>query len=85
LGFQRTQAARFSFLLAIPTIAGALVLNTAKLSALSMPALDLLLLGCTLAFVSSWIAMALMMKLLQRIGFMPFCLYRIGLGLLLVL
>lgn len=82
LGFTRPEAARFSMLMAIPVIlAGGLFAllklitdgeGTASLSD------GLWVVG--LSFVAAYVAIAIFMKLIARISFFPFMLYRIALG-----
>ena len=42
------------------------------------------LIGGILAFVSAWVAILLMMKWLRHASFLPFVLYRLALGALLL-
>ncbi|WP_193184021.1 undecaprenyl-diphosphate phosphatase [Nisaea sediminum] len=81
LGFERADAARFSLLLAIPAIAGAGTLSGIELwqsgdVQLTRDAFT----AAGLAFVSALVAIVLMMAWLRRAGFMPFVVYRILLG-----
>jgi undecaprenyl-diphosphatase len=88
LGYSRTEAARYSLLLAIIAIGGAGVLGMIDLAQQGDIALgiDVFIMGF-LAFVSGLVAIALMMKWLSRSTFMPFALYRVilGAGLLILL
>ncbi|MEH6518420.1 MAG: undecaprenyl-diphosphate phosphatase [Halioglobus sp.] len=84
LGLSRPDAARFSFLLSIPVISGAGLLKTTELVK-SGVAVDWLLLGAA-AFTASVVAfasIALFLRLLDRVGLMPFVYYRIALALVL--
>ncbi|MCW8915158.1 MAG: undecaprenyl-diphosphate phosphatase [Magnetovibrio sp.] len=81
LGMERPDCARFSMLLSIPTIVGAGVLKGLELyKAGDVVAMDAALTGAGMAFVSAFIAIALMMVWLKRASFTPFVLYRIALG-----
>jgi undecaprenyl-diphosphatase len=86
LGLERTEAAKFSMLLAIPTILGAGCLaacklfNTGSLSEV-VYAID----GITYSFISSIIAIYMMMWWLRNKTFLPFVIYRIILGTFLLL
>lgn len=84
LGLSRTACARFSFLLSIPTIAGAAVLSLKDLLESGVP-VDWLGLG--IGFVAAAVAaracIHYFLTLLDRVGFMPFVIYRLGLGTLL--
>ncbi|MGP1256035.1 MAG: undecaprenyl-diphosphate phosphatase [Kiloniellales bacterium] len=85
LGFERSEAARFALLLAIPAIAGA-----GSLAGLDLYQTGDLSLGrdaaiaAALAFVAALIAIAAMMAWLRRASFTPFVVYRILLGILLL-
>jgi len=85
LGWTRPEAARFSMLLAIPTIlalgffagiglvregAGADMVSAGIVAALS--------------FLSAYVAIAFMMKLTQRVSFTPFVIYRIIFGVVIL-
>lgn len=85
LGFGREAAARFSFLLSIPLILAAGLLKTLELveqgGATDWAAIAL---GTALSFVSAVICIHLFLKFLERLGLMPFVIYRLVLGLLLI-
>jgi undecaprenyl-diphosphatase len=88
LGFTPDAAARFSFLLAIPIIAAA-----GGYGALRVATGDTdiqwgqFLLALGLAAVAGWVCIAAFLALLERVGLMPFVIYRLllGVGLLWVL
>lgn len=81
LGVERSEAARFSFLMAIPTIFGAGLLEGYKVwqSGDVTLAYDAAL-GGALAFVFGLAAIAFMMAWLRRASFTPFVIYRLVLG-----
>ncbi len=84
LGLDRESAARFSFLLSIPTILGAGTFMTLELLASEEGVVWLDLgLGAVLSFVSAYICIALFLKWISRIGMLPFVIYRLILGALL--
>lgn len=86
LGLRRDEAARFSMLLSIPTILGAGALLALNLVEHSQAGIDSqILLAAGLAFVSALIAIALMMRWLQRASYTPFVVYRCVLGLALLI
>ena len=87
MGINRVDAARFSLLLAIVAISGAGALGGFDLWRTGDMALGFdVLVAVTLAFLSAWAAIALMMRWLERASFTVFALYRVVLGgLLLVL
>jgi undecaprenyl-diphosphatase len=81
LGYERPEAAKFSMLLSIPTIAAggvwlALKLREAQDAQLTNDAL----LGAGLAFFAGLAAIAIMMAWLRRATFTPFVIYRLILG-----
>ena len=85
LGYNRSECAHYSLLLGIIAISGAGVLG--GLNLLEDPTTTLsqdVIIAAILAFISGYIAIALMMKWLSRASFTPFAIYRIimGIGLL---
>ena len=84
LGFKRDEAARFSFLLGIPAIAGAGLLKGRKMleSETGIPVDVYLAVGLT--FLASIASIAFLMMLLRRMSFLPFVLYRLALGTVLL-
>ncbi len=84
MGYARPEAARFSFLLGIPAIAGAgiLVLGEAMTAGETISA-DALLTG-VLTFFTALGAIAFLMALIRRMSFLPFVIYRLILGVFLL-
>ncbi len=81
MGMERSEAARFSMLLSIPTIIGAGGLagwDVYQAGDMRLGA-DMAL-AAGLSFATAFIAIALMMAWLKRSGFAPFVLYRFVLG-----
>ena len=85
LGFDADSAARFSFLLSIPVIAAAGGFGTLRLLANGTPT-DWLQFGLAVIFsaLAGWACIAAFLALLQRIGLLPFVIYRLALGVLLL-
>jgi undecaprenyl-diphosphatase len=81
MGVERPEAARFSFLMAVPAILGAGALEGWKLwqSGDTSMAGDAVVTGA-FAFVFGLAAIAFMMAWLRRASFTPFVLYRLALG-----
>lgn len=78
LGMDRQAAARFSFLLSIPVIAGAGSLKTWDLVSSSLDVdWQLLGLGAVVSGLTAYGCIALFLRLLDRIGMMPFVYYRV--------
>ncbi len=84
-GMSRQAAARFSFLLSIPVILLAGGYKTVKLlqqgNGVDWLALGL---GYTLSALSAYVCIYYFLKLLERIGMMPFVFYRLAQGLILL-
>ena len=80
-GVVRLEAARFSFLLSIPTIAGAAILTIADLMSEPEPArwLDLSI-GAGLAALSAYLCISAFISLVERTGMLPYVIYRLLLG-----
>ena len=84
LGFERKAAARYSFLLSIPVITAAgLRSAAAALEASETTDWAALSLGAAVAAVSAYLTVHFFLKLMERIGLLPFVLYRLVLGALL--
>ncbi len=81
-GADREAAFRFSFLASIPAVLGALILEFSKLPGLSPPQIGYLLLGCVSAFVSGWIALVVLRKIIQRAKLSLFGYYCLAIALL---
>lgn len=83
-GLKREHAARFSFLLSVPVIALAGVVKGLDLYKSSEPVMwDLLMIGASLSAVVAYLSIGWFLKLLEKIGMMPFVYYRIFLGIIL--
>tara|TARA_R110002072_G_scaffold217185_1_gene374760 strand:- start:7980 stop:8825 length:846 start_codon:yes stop_codon:yes gene_type:complete len=83
LGLGRSESARFSMLMSIPVIAAFAVISVIELMGESgTGAADLHdgLIVAGLSFVSALGAIAVLMRLVDRVGFLPFVIYRIALG-----
>jgi undecaprenyl-diphosphatase len=82
----RTQAAEFSFFLAVPTMAAASAYKLLKdYKHFNSDNIDILLVGNLVAFVVAMIAIKTFITFLQKHGFRLFGWYRIVLGLVLVI
>lgn len=85
LGYKRVEAARFSFLLSIPAVAGAGVLIVPEiLEAGATLALDALIAGF-LTFLSAFATMAFLMNFLKKASMMVFVIYRVAMGVALLI
>lgn len=84
LGFKRTEAARFSFLLGIPAMAGAGLLSLLEIAKADNPGLwhDAAI-AVGFSFLAGLAAIHFMMRWLRNAGLMPFVIYRLILGVFL--
>ncbi len=85
LGFSRVSAARFSFLMAMPAIALPGLLKGAELAS-SAVAIDwsILILGAGLSAIIAFACMHWFMRFVERVGMIPFVIYRILLAIIIV-
>lgn len=83
LGFERAEAARFSFLLGIPAIAAAGLVTMLEFVEAGEGIPTDALLAAFLTFFSALAAIALLMAIVKRTSFLVFVIYRLALGLLL--
>ena len=88
-GVSRTASAEFSFFMAIPIMAGASLLKIAKfiLKGYTASTYEILLLfiGLVVAFLVSLVCIRFLMQFVKRHSFAPFGIYRIVLGVLVLL
>lgn len=85
LGYNRTDAARLSMLMSIPTIiASAVLLGADVVGSADVEMAKTAAIGAAFSFVAALAALGLMMRLLRSISFTPYVLYRIVLGVVLL-
>jgi undecaprenyl-diphosphatase len=81
LGMNRQSAARFSFMMSIPIIASAGLLKGVELiGGTSQVDISYLALGVAVSGVSAYVCIAAFLRLLDKVGFMPFVYYRVALA-----
>lgn len=86
LGFSRASAARFSFLLSIPLILAAGGLKFLELiSSNTEVDWSAIISGVVLSAFSAYLCIYLFLKWLNKIGFLPFMIYRLVLGVALLI
>lgn len=89
LGVSRTAAAEFSFFLAVPVMFGASGLKLLKFflkgNVFSFDEIMILLVGCVTAFLVSVAAIKFLMSFVRRHSFASFGIYRIILGIVVIL
>ncbi len=84
LGYGRVEAARFSFLLSIPAVAGAGVLIVPDLMAADSGLLVEALITGALTFLAAFATMHFLMRFLNKASMMVFVVYRIAMGVALL-
>ena len=80
LGYERVEAARFSFLLALPAVAGAGTLAVLDLAEASVQMQWDALVAGAMTFVTAFATMAFLMRFLRHASMLVFVLYRVALG-----
>ena len=83
MGYTRTAAARYSFLLSVPAIFASGLFKLQGISAGDGPGLGVTLLATLLAFVSGYASIAWLLRYVSRNSYLPFVVYRVALGVLL--
>ena len=88
-GLTRKRAAEFSFFLAVPTMAGATLLDLLDLlkgdtSWATTHNITMLILGCVVAFIVALLAMKWFVNFLTKYGFKAFGYYRIVVGTIII-
>jgi undecaprenyl-diphosphatase len=86
LGLNRTLAAEFSFFLALPVLGGAALLKLIKYGmGFSMQEWGILLTGTVVSFIVAYLVIAVFMKFIKNNNFLPFAIYRVFLGIAVLL
>jgi len=82
LGFTRESAARFSFLISLPIVAGAALLKTLHVARHGIPAGEGLpmLVGIAVSAVTGYISVAFLLRMVQKRSIAPFVWYRLLAG-----
>lgn len=81
LGMSRTEGARFSFLLSIPIILAGSIYSTMELIAeQTIFSWTELLIALSVSAISAYLCIGIFLRVLEKIGFMPFVWYRLALG-----
>jgi len=86
LGLTRQASARFSFLLSIPVIVLAGLLALKDILVQQHPVdTSAMLTGALLSGITAYLCIHLFLKMLERIGMLPFVIYRLALGVFLLI
>lgn len=84
MGMTRESAARFSFLLSVPAIAGSAAFEARGIGTGPAPEWPIVALATVAAFISGYAAIAWLLRWLTRHGMLVFLVYRLALGGLLI-
>ncbi len=84
MGFKRDVVARYSFLLAIPAVFASAALTAGDISSDQFVNWPATIVATGVAFVVGYLVISSLMKYLQTRTFLPFVIYRVSLGSLLV-
>ena len=82
--FNRTDASKISFLLAIPALSGASILNLKDLFEQNVPMNYLVLLAIFLSFIFSYFTIKFFLKYIKNFSLNIFVIYRIFISILLL-
>ena len=85
LSYKKSEAAKYSLMLSIPTILGALIFSFSEYNTLKE---DINILTTFIAFLTtftvSYLSISLFLGLVKKLGYMPFIVYRLILGIILL-
>ena len=82
LGLRAREASRFSFLLAIPTIGAIALAELIRVSSIDFTQSGIeLSVALIISFLVAYISIDMFLRLIERIGFTPFVIYRLLLGI----
>jgi undecaprenyl-diphosphatase len=85
IGLSRSLSVKFSFLLSIPVVAIAMIVKTFDLvNQVDNVDWSLLLLGFIISAITAYATIVFFIRLVERIGLLPFVIYRLLLGVLLL-
>lgn len=84
MGFKRDMVARYSFLLAIPAVFGSAAFTAGDISTDNFVNWPATIISTVISFIVGYFVIASLMKYLQTRTFLPFVIYRITLGSLLL-
>jgi undecaprenyl-diphosphatase len=90
LGFDRKSAAKFSFYLAIPSVFGAAffeiisVFRHNEINAPNFPGWTPTIIATIVSFVVGYLVIAVFMRVISKISYRPFAIYRIVFGVLVI-
>ena len=85
LSYKKSEAAKYSLMLSIPTILGALIFSFSEYNTLKED-IDILttFIAFLTTFIVSYLSISLFLGLVKKLGYMPFIVYRLILGITLL-
>jgi undecaprenyl-diphosphatase len=86
VGLTRDGAARFAFLMSLPITAGALIFKAKDVGSIPDDFVAPFVAGVIASGITGWLAVAWMLRLLKTRSFAPFVIYRVvvGVGVLVI-
>ena len=82
LSYKKSEAAKYSLMLSIPTILGALIFSFSEINTLKEDVYILTTFTAFLTtFIVSYLSISLFLGLVKKLGYMPFIVYRLILGI----
>jgi undecaprenyl-diphosphatase len=85
LGYTREAAARYSFLLAIPAVLGSGFYEARKIGSDASVSWGPTIMATVIAFIIGFAVIAWLLRWVSTRSFTPFVIYRVGLGLLVMI
>jgi undecaprenyl-diphosphatase len=85
LGYTREAATRYAFLLAIPAVVASGIFQIPDISASAEPGMAKTVLATAVAFVVGYLVIGWLLRYVQTRSYLPFVIYRIALGVLVVI
>ena len=82
LGYTREAAARYSFLLSVPAILASGIFQLRDISVADGPGLAPTLIATATSFIVGYASIAWLLRYVSRNSYLPFVVYRIGLGII---
>lgn len=84
LGYTRDAATRYAFLLAIPAVVASGIFQLSDVSAAAEPGMPKTLVATVVAFVVGYIVIGWLLRYIRTHSYLPFVIYRVALGLVLI-
>jgi undecaprenyl-diphosphatase len=85
LGYRREAATRYAFLLAIPAVVASAIFQLPDVSASAEPGMAKTIVATVVAFFVGYAVIAWLLRYLRTRSFLPFVIYRVALGILVLI